>query len=394
MVELYGRTLTRRDVAARAGVLAQFAGVRLVELADGGERGVRMLEFRTGSGLRFTVMVDRGFDVAECEHAGRAVGWNSAAGFPHPGLHEYEGEGGLGFLRSFSGLLATCGLDHFGFMHSDKADQYYYPPRKTVDASLHGRAAFLPARLLSYGERWEGDECTLFAEGEVRQAAVFGENLALVRRIEAAMGGNSFTIQDRVENRGFARTPHMLLYHVNVGYPVVDEGSRYLAPIIQPIWASHVDRYRSQRVGYRTLPAPQWPFLEQVWEHAMAADAAGVVPVAVVNDRLGFGFLMESRLGELPVHLQWQNFAAGGYCMGIEPGTNHVAGKGFARERGECIELEHGEFRDYVTRYEVLDGAEAIAAAESRIRAIGPQPAEDFPALSGVWTKLTSGDGQ
>jgi hypothetical protein len=387
-MELYGRRLSRRDIAARAGVLGQFAGVRLMELADGAERGVRMLEFRTGSGLRFTVMVDRGFDVAECEHAGRAIGWNSAAGFPHPGLHEYEGEGGLGFLRSFSGLLATCGLDHFGFMQSDSGAAYHYPPRATVDASLHGRAAFLPGRLLAYGEHWDGDECTLYAEGEVRQAAVFGENLALIRRIEARVGGNGFVIRDRVENRGFARTPHMLLYHVNVGHPVVDEGSRYLAPIRAAIWASHADRYQAQGVGYRTLPAPMWPFLEQVWQHDMVAGADGFVPVAVVNDRIGFGFVMRSRRAELPCHLQWQNFAAGGYCMGIEPGTNYAHGKSFARERGECAELEHGDSRSYETRYEVLDGAAAIAAAEAEIRAIGPQPDDAYPALSGVWPAL------
>ena len=33
--------------------------VRLMTLGDGLERGIRMLEFRTGTGLRFTVLVDR-----------------------------------------------------------------------------------------------------------------------------------------------------------------------------------------------------------------------------------------------------------------------------------------------------------------------------------------------
>jgi hypothetical protein len=59
MTKLFGSTLTRRDVAARSGMLSQFAGVRLMTLGDGVERGIRMLEFRTGSGLRFTVLVDR-----------------------------------------------------------------------------------------------------------------------------------------------------------------------------------------------------------------------------------------------------------------------------------------------------------------------------------------------
>ena len=135
MVELYGRTLTRREVAEHTGMLAQVAGVRLVTLGDGIERGVRVLEFRTGGGLRFTVMVDRGFDVAECDYKGQAIGWHSPAGFRNPALHEYEGEGGLAFVRSFSGLLATCGLDHTMGPAEVPADSYNYPGRKT-------RAAF------------------------------------------------------------------------------------------------------------------------------------------------------------------------------------------------------------------------------------------------------------
>ena len=71
MVELYGRSMTRREVARHAGMLSQFAGVRLMTLGDGVERGIRMLEFRTGTGFRFTVLVDRALDVADCEYAAR-----------------------------------------------------------------------------------------------------------------------------------------------------------------------------------------------------------------------------------------------------------------------------------------------------------------------------------
>ena len=112
VVRLFGQTLSRRQVAERCGSLSQFAGVRLMTLGDGVERGVRMLEFRTGAGLRFTVLVDRAMDIAECEYKGQAIGWHSPTGFRHPGLHEYEGEDGLAWARSFSGFLVTCGLDH------------------------------------------------------------------------------------------------------------------------------------------------------------------------------------------------------------------------------------------------------------------------------------------
>ena len=84
---------------------------------------------------------------------------------------------------------------------------------------------------------------------------MFGEDLHLLRRIEADVGGNEIRIRDRVVNRGFARTPHMFFYHVNLGWPLVDEGARFVAPIREVLWASHAAAYRDQGVGYRTLPA-------------------------------------------------------------------------------------------------------------------------------------------
>lgn len=389
MVELYGRSNSRRDVAAHAGMLSQFAGVRLVELADGVERGVRMLEFRTGTGLRFTVLVDRALDIAECEHKGRAIGWHSPAGFRHPGLHEYEGEGGLSWLRSFSGLVVTCGLDHILFMDEDDASHYVYGPRKTVSSSLHGRIGTIPARLSGYGELWNGDECTLWCEGIVQQSTVFGEDLHLIRRIEAKVGSDEIHLHDRVVNHGFYRTPHMFCYHINVGHPVLAEGSRYLAPIREVVWAAHAgEKYRSQGVGYRRLPKPQLGFHEQVWQHEMVADAAGNVPVALVNDALQFGLQVQTRKDQFPCQYEWQNLQAGQYALGIEPSTHHVLGKQFARERKEMIWLEHGEERRYDTVFKVLDGADAIGAAEQRIRSIVSQPDNDYPQPSGNYPPL------
>ena len=387
MTKLFGEERTRLDLARHTGDFSQFAGVRLMTLSDGLERGIRMLEFRTGSGLRFTVLVDRAMDIAECEYRGAAIGWHSPAGFRHPGLHEYEGEGGLGWLRSFSGLLMTCGLDHILFMDDDPADRFIYRARKTVSSSIHGRIATIPARLTGYGEQWDGDECTLWCEGVVRQAAVFAENLQMIRRIEAKVGGDEIVLKDRVVNRSFYKTPHMFCYHINIGHPVLTEGSRYLAPVRDVVWAAHADDYERQGVGYRTMASPKNDFHEQVWEHEMTADAEGLVPVALVNDGFdggrGLGLLVETRKDQFPCQFEWQNLQAGSYALGIEPSTNHVLGKPYAREHGELIWLEHGEERVYETRFQVLDGTVAISAVEDRIHAICLQPQEDYPKPSG-----------
>lgn len=389
MVQLWGQLMSRRDLAERSGALSQFAGVRLMELADGVERGIRMLEFRSGTGLRFTVLIDRAMDIADCEFNGMAIGWHSPSGFRNPALHEYEGEGGLAWLRSFSGLMVTCGLDHTLFMYDAPTEAYVYGPREKASHSIHGRVSTIPAKLTGYGERWEGNRCFLWAEGVVQQAAVFAEDLHLVRRIEIEVGTNDIRLTDRVVNHGFYRTPHMFCYHINIGHPVLDAGSRYLAPIRDVVWAAHAGaNYRSQGVGYRTLPGPRMGFHEQVWQHQMAADAAGQVSVAVVNDRLGLGIEVVTRLAQFPCQFEWQNFQAGQYALGIEPSSHHVLGDQAARERGEMIWLEHGDERLYETIFRVLDGAAPIADAENRIRSAAQQPADDFPEPSNHFQAL------
>lgn len=124
MPELWGGRLTRDDLMRRIGGLEQVAGVRLVTLGDGAERGVRVLEFRTGTGFSFDVLVDRAMDVGCCELAGKALGWQSGVGFVGPWYYEPEG---LGWPRSFGGgMLTTRGLEHALFVAEDTAEQYDY----------------------------------------------------------------------------------------------------------------------------------------------------------------------------------------------------------------------------------------------------------------------------
>jgi hypothetical protein len=241
----------------------------------------------------------------------------------------------------------------------------------------------------SLGERWDGDACTLFAEGEVAQMAVFGESLVLTRRIEAALGGTAISVADRVENRGSRPTPHMLLYHYNFGFPLLDEGAELLLTSRAIVHTMHED-LRAQGAGYRIQGPPNPDFSEQVYQHDLVAAADGMAPAAVINPRLGdggFGVRLDYDRPALPCLIQWQCLQSGLYVLGIEPSTNHVLGRKFAEARGELTFLAHGETRDYRTRLSVLDGAEAIAAARRDIEALHAPPA-DFTPPTGTFPEL------
>jgi len=206
---------------------------------------------------------------------------------------------------------------------------------------------------------------------------VMGENLTLVRRIETKVGSAAIRIVDRIANRGFARTPHMLLYHINVGWPVLDAGARFVAPIRRTM-AANMPR-ESQQAGYRTQPAPIPRFVQQVFDHEPVADAAGRVPAALVNDALGLGFLVEYDSRRFRCLQQWQALGEGVYGFGIEPVTSRWGARADAERRDEIIWLEHGEERLYDTTLAVVDGAAAIAALDARVAAIHPQAADEFP---------------
>jgi len=363
MPGLWGTSYQREELLRRVGRIEQVAGVRLVTLGDGAERGVRVLEFRTGTGFAFDVVVDRAFDVGRCEMDGRPLGWLSPVGFAGPWYYEPEG---LGFFRNFGGgLLTTCGLEHTLFMAEDTAEHYHYPPKKTETFGLHGRVSNRPARLAGYGERWEGDECVLWAEGEVLQAAVFGEHLLLRRRIQAQVGESRLTIRDEVENVGYARTPHMYLYHVNVGFPVVDDGAELLAPA-----RSVAARGDYPAEGYDKLHAPEASYVERVFEHELASEADGTVPVAIVNREAGLGLYQLYDRGQFPHHFVWRMLGEGTYVVGIEPSTNRTAGRLDARERGELIELGPGEKCAYDLELGVLGGEEGIGGFANRVNAL------------------------
>ena len=364
MPELFGASQTRAGLLRRVGRLEQVAGIRLVTLGDGQSRGVRMLEFRTGTGFAFDVLIDRCFDVGRCEFAGQPLSWLSAAGVVAPWYYEPDG---WGWFRAWGGgMVVTCGLDHTLGPAEDSAAHFNQPHiQPAVRYGLHGRAGGLPARLAGYGERWDGDECVLWAEGEVVQAAVFGEELTLRRRIEARVGESRFTLHDEVVNTGHTRVSHMLLYHCNVGYPVLDAGAELLVASRRT-----TTDYGVPVEGYRVMPGPVRDATEACFEHEIVAEPAGTVPVAVVNHARGLGVYQVFRASQLPYHTVWRMPGEGTYALGLEPSTNRDAGRDDARQRGELHWLEPGAQRRYDLEIGALPGTGAIGAFAARVAAL------------------------
>jgi hypothetical protein len=350
---IFGRPFEKDELRRLVGGMAQLAGIRLVELADGRVRGMRAAEVFTGSGLRFQVLVDRGLDLGAAEHAGRPLAWVHPA-LGSPSLREPHG---IGWLRTFGGgLVTTCGLDHFG------------PPDPEGEGyGLHGRASHLPAENLRVRQEWRGDEYVLEVEGETRQARLFGENLRLERRVSTRLGATSLLLEDRVTNEGFRPAPLAFLYHCNFGFPVVSPESELLVRdnSVRP----RDEAARAGLADHLRFGPPVPGFAEQVFFHEPRAGSRGLAAAAIVNRALGFGAFVRWRAAELPVLAHWKMTGEGEYVCGLEPSTHAMTStRREQRENGSLRDLAPGESVSFQLEIGALPDATAVAAFEEGVR--------------------------
>lgn len=383
-MQILGREYTRAELMRRMGNLAQVGGVQMMSFEEGHARGVRSIEFRTGTGFRFGVIPDRGLDVGMAEYQGVNLCWLPPKLFAGPWFYESGGADPYSFVRvALGGLFNTCGLVHIGNQKEIDTSHYGYGTRMTETYGIHDRISMTPAERFTFGERWEGDRCFLWAEGVVRQELAYGENFLLTRRYESEIGSNSFTLSDVVRNDGYYPSPHQILYHFNIGFPIVGATSELLCTLAQDpddlaASLSNFDKAGAapQTEKFRDYVDPQPNFGVEGYGLRMQPGADGDVRVALVNrsvraEQGGVGVFLRYRHEQLPYYLAWRQMAEGLYAVGLEPATNPFGTPPDLIADGYPIMMEPGEERRYELAFGILDGkgeidafAEALPARE------------------------------
>lgn len=337
MAVLWGKTYSRAEILRRVGDIRQIARVEPFELTEGTERGVRAVRMRNAVGLDLVVVTDRGMSITDLAMRGVPLPFNSGVGVAHPAFSEPHN---TGWLRTWpGGFLTPCGLDQVGTPCSDEGEEL----------GLHGRVAGTPAREVRYGGDWKEDDYFLWVEGTVHQVSMFGENISLHRRVGMWLGGTRFWIEDTVENHSFKPAPHMFLQHFNLGFPLVDAGTRLELPNHTPHPRDSAARAGMEQ--YATFEEPQLGYREQVFYHDLQADEAGQVEVRLINPGFnrsqGLTVYWRYALSEYPVLVEWKMMGEGLYVVGIEPANCHVQGRCEERERGTLQMLQPLEKRRY-----------------------------------------------
>jgi len=347
---------TRRQTPAWQGKVvnpSQIGGIETSVLDNGPGRGTRIAWVNTGAGLRYRVVIDRGLDIVDAFHNQHSLAWLSHGGIT---AVRPDANKGIEWLWTFAGgLLTTCGLTHAGGPESDEFGE----------RGLHGRASNLSAQVESIVQPDLGaGKPEMSITAVMKESRVFGPNLELRRTISSTLGEPTIRVHDVVTNAGNSPTPHMILYHCNYGWPLVDKGT-------QIVWQGQCksrgldmdNAIFDEQHDFRTCQGP----LERHRSTGEACgfidvtpDSDGICTVGLYNARLGLAVAMQYRKKQLPSLANWQHWGPGEYVTGLEPGTNPPIGQGGARRMKRLIHLDPGTSRTYDLEIGVLTEAREI----------------------------------
>lgn len=298
------------QLARDVGLARHFMAADLVARGEGWKHGVRSVLLQNDI-IAIEVVVDRALDIYSARIRQLPVGWLSPTGIVAPWFIENHG---FGTQRAFfGGLLTTCGLDHIGPPVERSAERYGYASRSSDHYPMHGRIGGSPAELTGYGVRQRENGLEAFVEGRVVQVSVFGEHLVMHRRVSIRYGSAQVCVEDRVMNEGYAASPLAMLYHVNVGWPIISPSTKIYLPTADR-GEGHPLRYPERGTAERVSRYP-----------AEATDGsfalAGIVNPQVSED-VAAGVAVRWRTEHLPTMLQWDVAnIAGHYAVGLEPST-------------------------------------------------------------------------
>lgn len=332
---------------------AQLGGIETSVLDNGAGKGVRIAWVNTGTGLRFKVVLDRAMDIADAFYNQHSLTWLSHTGITAPQPFSNQGPD---WLKTFNGgLLTTCGLTHIGGPESDEHGQ----------RGLHDEISNLPATIESVIQPDPNrGKLEMSITGTIKQTQALGPNLEMRRTISATLGEPVIRLHDEVYNSGNTVAPHMVLYHFNFGWPLVDEGTELIwnGPW-QPRETGDNNKIFKEGNNFKTCRGA-------LDDHSGRGEEAAFIDIksgedgqctcGLYNKQLNLALALRFQKDQLPWLTNWQHFGKREYVTGIEPGTHRVIGQAKARANNELLFLAPGETKHYDLEIELMEDAENI----------------------------------
>lgn len=298
---------------AYMGQWLQVRGAETYTLSGGKGNGMRFLCVRNGLGLEAWISLDRAGDLSRVTFKGENMGYFSPVGYVAPAYYNPAD-----FLASFTaGFFTTCGLTGVG---SPCVDEGEHVP-------LHGTVSNIPSTLSAVEET----EQALTVKLIVRDTAFGGRKLTLYRTYVFSYTDNTVQLTDTVKNEGSIASPYMILYHCNMGYPLLTEKTQVVIPNTA---VKGRDDHAAQFIETALqMETPKAGYRERCYYYDVT-EKNGVASVGIYNQEIQKGVVLSYDKSTLPYFTQWKMMGEREYVLGLEPGNCTPDGRDVMRKNG------------------------------------------------------------
>jgi galactose mutarotase-like enzyme len=214
------------------------------------------------------------------------------------------------------------------------------------------------------------DEQKIAIRGVVEELRFHFLKLRMTTTISTTFGSSSFTVRDEITNVSTMPATMQMLYHINFGLPLLDGGSRVVAPVKTLV--PRTPRAASAVKTWDSYSAPEPGFDEMVYFFELNAADDGSTQTLIKNAHSTRGVSLAFNKKQLPWFTLWKDTAgeADGYVTGLEPGTNFPNPRSFERSKEREVKLAPGETKSFEIRVDVLTSASEVANAEAAVAKI------------------------
>lgn len=305
---------------------SQLYGIEEHRLVGGKGDGMRLLEVRNGKGIDLTISLDRCADISRLRYRGMNVSYFSPCGYVAPAYYDKSDSN---WLKSFTaGFLTTCGLENTGVACVDEGEAL----------AMHGSIANIPASQ-SY---WLDENGELIVRATMCDEVIFGRKLRLHREYRISTNDNVFTITDTVENTGDRTEPFEILYHNNIGYPLLDEDSVVEIPSAE---VTPRDQHAAENIDtWNQMQKPEAGYQECCYYHKFADE---VGRASIYQPKLNMGLEISFNAKELDGFVEWKMMGVRDYVLGLECANCYVDGRDVMHKNGMLKFLKPGEKKTY-----------------------------------------------
>jgi len=350
--------LSKKEMLRHTGLIAQVAGLTRFIYDDGNERGLPAVRVRNGSGLDFTVLPGRNIDIYNLEYKGINLSFFYKNGLTSPERVSYTHNEFLG--QNSGGMLYTSGLQNCG--PENETEGLFQP--------LHGRIHAMSAENVSTKAYFDDDEHYHFeVSGKTREARLFGHNLTLSRTITAELNSNSIMLADIIENETCRDTLYSMMYHINFGYPFLDEGTEIVVSgrTVSTARTESSIKFFNDRF---LMSAPIDNFEEHLYFHDVPADDNGRCHALIINHKLNLAVELSYSKAAMYYLVEWKSMGSGDYALGVMPSTSLLRGRHDELEANALSKLSAFSKTETGVIFTVIDGEKAIASRTAEVRSI------------------------